>query len=148
MEIILLEDVKSVGKKGELVKVSDGYGRSLIKKKVCLEATAKNKNDLKLKNQHEEKLAEERYEQSKELGAKIDESKVTLTIKSGEGGRLFGAVSSKEIATAVSEQLGLEIDKKKIQLREPIKTLGVHEVVVKVHPKVSATLKVDVREKA
>lgn len=146
MEIILLEDIKSLGKKGELVQVKDGYGRSLISKKQCLEATAKNKNDLKLKNKNAEKVAQEKYEEAKELGKKIEEGSVTTKIKVGEGGRTFGAVSSKEIAKAVEEQMQLDIDKKKIQLPESIKTLGVHEVVVKLHPKVAAKLKVKVVE--
>lgn len=144
MEIILLEDVKSLGKKGEMVKVSDGYGRNLINKKKCLEATAKNKNDLKLKQKNEEKLAQQRYEEARVLGAALEEKSVTVHIKVGEGGRVFGAVSSKEIAGAVKDQLNLEIDKKKIHLPESIKSQGVHEVAVKVHPQVTAKLKVKV----
>lgn len=146
MEIILLEDVKSLGKKGELVKVSDGYGRNLISKKQCLEATAKNKNDLKLKKKNEEKVAQEKYDEAKALGAKIEEQSITVSIKMGEGGKSFGAVSSKEIASAVKSQLDLEIDKKKVQMPESIKTLGVHEVPIKIHPKVTAKLKVKVVE--
>lgn len=146
MEIILLEDVKSLGKKGDLVKVSDGYGRNLISKKQCLEATAKNKNDLKLKKKNEEKVAQEKYEEAKALGAKIEEQSITVSIKMGEGGKSFGAVSSKEIAGAVKSQLDLEIDKKKVQMPESIKTLGVHEVPIKIHPKVTAKLKVKVVE--
>lgn len=146
MEVILLEDVKSVGKKGDLVKISDGYARSLINKKLCLEANAKNKNDLKLQKKNEERLALERLEQAKELAKELEKKKVTLSIKCGEGGKLFGAISSKEVAGAVSEQLGLEIDKKKLQMPEPIKTLGNHQVTVKLHPKVTASLMVDVRE--
>lgn len=146
MEVILLEDVKSLGKKGELVKVSDGYGRNLISKKKCLEANAKNMNDLKLKKKNEEKVAQEKYEEAKRLGAQLEENSITVAIKMGEGGKSFGAVSSKEIAAEVKNQLGLEIDKKKVHLPESIKTLGVHEVVVKIHPKVSATLKVQVVE--
>lgn len=146
MEIILLEDVKSLGKKGERVKVSDGYGRNLISKKVCLEANAKNLNDLKLKKKNDEKVAQEKYEEAQELGKALEAKEVTTTIKVGEGGRTFGAVSSKEIAKAVADQLGLDVDKKKIQLAESIKTLGMHEVAVKVHPKVTAKLKVKVVE--
>lgn len=146
MEVILLEDVKALGKKGEMVKVSDGYGRNLISKKKCLEANAKNKNDLKLKQKNEEKLAQQRYEEAKALGAKLEEGSVTVAIKIGEGGKSFGAVSSKEIAAVVKEQLNLEIDKKKVHLTESIKTLGVHEVSVKLHPKVTAKLRVRVVE--
>lgn len=146
MEVILLEDVKALGKKGEMVKVSDGYGRNLISKKKCLEANAKNKNDLKLKQKNEEKLAQQRYEEAKALGAQLEEGSVTVAIKIGEGGKSFGAVSSKEIAAVVKEQLNLEIDKKKVHLTESIKTLGVHEVSVKLHPKVTAKLRVQVVE--
>ncbi|MCI8371468.1 MAG: 50S ribosomal protein L9 [Lachnospiraceae bacterium] len=146
MEVILLEDVKSLGKKGEKVKVSDGYGRNLINKKLCLEANAKNLNDLKLKKKNEEKIAQERYDDAVKLGKSLEEKSVTVTMKVGEGGRSFGAVSSKEIAKAAESQLGLELDKKKIQLAEPVKSLGVHEVAIKLHPKVTATLRVKVVE--
>lgn len=146
MEIILLEDVKSLGKKGDKVKVSDGYGRNLISKKQCLEATAKNLNDLKLKQKNDEKVAKEKYEEAQELAKALEAKEVTTTIKVGEGGRTFGAVSSKEIAKAVTDQLKLDVDKKKIQLSDSIKTLGMHEVVVKVHPKVTAKLRVKVVE--
>lgn len=146
MEVILLEDVKSLGKKGEKVKVSDGYGRNLINKKLCLEANAKNLNDLKLKKKNEEKIAQERYDDAVKLGKSLEEKSVTVTMKVGEGGRSFGAVSSKEIAKAAEAQLGLELDKKKIQLAEPVKSLGVHEVAIKLHPKVTATLRVKVVE--
>ena len=146
MEVILLEDVKSLGKKGEKVKVSDGYGRNLINKKLCLEANAKNLNDLKLKKKNEEKIAQERYDDAVKLGKSLEEKSVTVTMKVGAGGRSFGAVSSKEIAKAAEAQLGLELDKKKIQLAEPVKSLGVHEVAIKLHPKVTATLRVNVVE--
>lgn len=146
MEVILVEDVKSLGKKGEKVKVSDGYGRNLISKKLCLEANAKNLNDLKLKKRSEERLAQAKYEEAVKLGEGLEAKPVTVSIKIGEGGRSFGAVSTKEIAKAVETQLGVEVDKKKIQLTESIKTLGTHEVTVKVHPKVTAKLMVKVVE--
>ncbi len=147
MKVILLEDVKSVGKKGEIVNVSDAYARNvLLGKKLGLEATPKNINDLKLQKKNEDKIAQEIYEEALVLAAKINDSEVTLSIKSGEGGRTFGSVSSKEIAQAVKSQLGLEIDKKKMNLPEPIRTLGTTIVPVKVHPKVMAELKVRVRE--
>ena len=149
MKVILLEDVKSLGKKGQIVNVNDGYARNFIlPKKLGLEANNKNLNDLKLQKQKEEKIAQENLEAAKELAAKIEAGKIVLPIKVGEGGRVFGSVSTKEITQAVKSQLGLEIDKKKIQLKDHIKTLGVHEVPVKVHPKVTATLKVQVTEEA
>ncbi|MCB7304160.1 50S ribosomal protein L9 [Bariatricus massiliensis] len=147
MKVILLEDVKSLGKKGEIVNVSDGYARNMIlPKKLGLEATSKNLNDLKLKKQNEEKIAQENLEAAKALAAEIEAGKVELSIKTGEGGRTFGSVSSKEIAEAVKAQMNLDVDKKKIQMKEPIKSLGVHLVAVKLHPQVTAELKVHVGE--
>ena len=147
MEIILLEDVKSLGKKGQIVNVSDGYARNMIlPKKLGVEATAKNLNDLKLQKKHEEKVAQEKLDDAKELAESLNDKQIVLKIKAGEGGKLFGAVSSKEIAKEVQSQLGFEIDKKKIQLPEAIKTLGNHEVTIKLHPKVTAKIVVKVTE--
>lgn len=147
MQIILLEDVKTLGKKGEIVNVSDGYARNFVlPKKLGVEANAKNKNDLKLQKANADKMAKEQLEAAKELAGVLETKEVTLKMKSGEGGRAFGSVSSKEIAQAAKEQCGLELDKKKIQLPEPIKALGVYEVAVKLHPKVTGKLKVKVTE--
>lgn len=147
MKVILLEDVKALGKKGEIVNVSDGYARNcILPKKLGLEATSKNLNDLKLKKANEARIAQEQLEEAQTLGKKIEAGKVELAIKVGEGGRAFGSVSSKEIAAAVKEQMGYDIDKKKIQLKDAIKTLGTHTVPVKLHPKVTADLKVIVTE--
>lgn len=147
MKIILLEDVKSLGKKGEIVNVNDGYARNFIlPKKLGLEATNKNLNDLKLQKQNEEKVAQEILDAAKELAGKIEAGKVEVKIKTGEGGRTFGSVSSKEIAVAVKEQLGYDIDKKKIQMKDSIKNLGTYIVPVKLHAKVTAELKVHVGE--
>ena len=147
MKVILLEDVKSLGKKGEIVNVNDGYARNFIlPKKLGMEATNKNLNDLKLQKANEAKIAQELLDEAKALGAKIEAGKVQISIKVGEGGRTFGSVSSKEIAVAVKEQMGYDVDKKKIQLKDAIKTLGTHNVPVKLHPKVTAELKVIVTE--
>lgn len=147
MKVILLEDVKSLGKKGEIVNVNDGYARNFIlPKKLGLEANGKNLNDLKLQKANEEKVAKEVLEEAKELAKKLEAGEVALAIKIGEGGRSFGSISSKEIAVAVKDQLALEVDKKKIQLKDSIKTLGTHSVPVKLHPKVTAQLKVKVTE--
>ena len=149
MKIILLEDVKSLGKKGEIVNVNDGYARNFIlPKKLGVEATGKNLNDLKLQKNNEKKIALENLEAAKNLGEQIKAGKVELSIKVGEGGRTFGSVSSKVIAGAVKEQMGLDVDKKKIQLKEAIKSLGTHIVAVKLHPEVTAELKVVVKEEA
>lgn len=149
MKVILLENVKSLGKKGEIVNVNDGYARNFIlPKKLGVEATGKNLNDLKLQKNNEKKVAQENLDAAKELAAELSAGKVELAIKVGEGGRTFGSVSSKEIAVAVKDQMQLDIDKKKIQLKETIKSLGTHIVTVKLHPEVSAELKVVVKEEA
>ncbi len=147
MKVILLEDVKALGKKGQVVEVSDGYGKNFIlKKKLGVEATGANMNDLKLQKAQNEKLAREQLEAAKALAETLENMSVTLSIKAGEGGRAFGSVSSKEIAAAYKEQNSVEIDKKKIQLPEAIKTFGTHEVPVKLHPQVTGTLRVKVVE--
>ena len=147
MKVILLEDVKSLGKKGEVVNVNYGYARNFVlPKKLGVEATGKNMNDLKLQKANEEKVAKEHLEAAQAFAKEMENDHVVVSIKAGEGGRTFGSVSSKEIATAYKEQCGKEIDKKKIILPEPIKSFGVYEVAVKLHPKVTGTLKVKVQE--
>lgn len=149
MKVILLEDVKSLGKKGEIVNVNDGYARNFIlPKKLGVEANSRNLNDLKLKKDNEKKVAKENLEAAKALAEKIQAGQVELRIKVGEGGKAFGSVSSKEIAAAAKEQMGLDIDKKKIQLKEVLKSLGTHNVPVKLHPEVTAELKVLIGEEA
>ena len=144
MKIILLEDVKSLGKKGDIVNVSDGYARNMIlPKKLGVEANGKNMNDLKLKNQHAEKVAQENLAAAQALAQEIGSKEVIARLKTGEGGRTFGSISTKEIAAAAKEQI--QMDKKKIQLPEGgLKTLGVHEVTIKFHPKVTGKLKVKI----
>ncbi len=147
MQVILLQDVKSLGKKGDIVKVSDGYARNMIlPKKLGVEATGKNLNDLKLQNQHAEKLEKERLEAAKQLAKDLEDKIVEVQIKAGEGGRTFGSVSTKEISAAVKQQLGLDLDKKKMVLADPIKALGMYEVGIKLHPQVTGMLRVKVTE--
>lgn len=147
MKVILLQDVKALGKKGEVVNVNDGYARNFIlPKKLGVEANGKNLNDLKLQKNNEAKVAQEHLDAAKKLAEELKAGKVVLTMKVGGGGRTFGSVSSKEIAEAVKEQMHLDIDKKKIQLKEQIKTLGTHIVSVKLHPEVTAELNVSVKE--
>ena len=149
MKVILKEDVKSLGKKGEIVNVSDGYARNFILKTgKGIEANTKNLNDLKLKKANDDKVAQEHYEAAVELGKKIEAGKIEVSIKTGEGGKAFGSVSSKEIATEVKAQMELEVDRKKVQLKDAIKALGTYEVPIKLHPKVTAKLKVVVKEEA
>ncbi|MGN0204817.1 MAG: 50S ribosomal protein L9 [Coprococcus sp.] len=147
MKIILIQDVKTLGKKGDTVNVNDGYARNFIlPKKLGIEATAKNINDLKLQKANEEKKARELYEAALSFAEEIKDKSVTVSIKTGEGGRTFGSISSKEIAAAYKSQLNVEIDKKKLQLPEPVRSLGVYKVPYKVHPKVTAELTVKVAE--
>lgn len=147
MKVILLQDVKSLGKKGEIVNVSDGYARNFVlPKKLGVEANTSNMNDLKLQKTNADKVAQEQLEAARELAALLETKEVVLKMKSGEGGRAFGSVSSKEIAAAAKTQCGLELDKKKIQLPEAIKALGIYEVNVRLHTKVTGRLKVKVVE--
>ena len=147
MKVILLEDVKSLGKKGQIVDVSDGYARNFIfAKKLGLEATPKNLNDLKLQKAHEDKVAAQKLADAKVFAADLEKVQVVLKIKAGEGGRLFGSISSKEIAQAAKEQLNLEIDKKKLVMPNPIKAVGTTMVPIKLHPQVTGELKVIVQE--
>lgn len=147
MKVILLEDVKSLGKKGDIIEANDGYARNcLLKKKLGVEATTANMNDLKLQKNNDAKIAQQQLEAAQEFAKSLEDKSVTVEIKAGEGGRTFGSVSSKEIATAYKDTFGLDIDKKKIQLPEAIRSFGVYEVKVKLHPQVTGTLKVHVKE--
>jgi len=147
MKVILLADVKALGKKGQIVDVNDGYARNaLFPKKLAVEANAKNMNDLKLQNQHADKVAQENYEAALALAKELEDKKVVVKMKGGEGGRTFGSVSTKEIAAAAKAQLGLELDKKKMQLSDPIRSFGMTEVPIKLHPKVTGKFTVHVVE--
>lgn len=147
MKIILLEDVKGVGKKGDTVNASEGYAKNfLIPKKLGVEANNSNLNEIKLKKQSEEKRKAEELAKAKELKEILEAKIVTIAIKAGENGKLFGSVTSKEIGTALEKQEGIKIDKKKIMLDDPIKTVGEKQVPVKIHPQVTAQLKVKIVE--
>ena len=148
MKVILLQDVKALGKKGEVVEVSEGYARNmLLKKGIGKEATGQNMNDLKLQKANAEKVAKEALEAAQALGKEMEGKTVKISVKAGEGGRVFGSVSSKEIAEELKKQLGYEVDKKKIILESPIKALGVTNVGIKLHAKVTTEVKVHVVEK-
>ena len=147
MKVILIEEVKSLGKKGQMVNVSDGYARNMLfPKKLGVEATPKNINDLKLQKAHEEKVAKENLEAAKAFKAELETKQVTVAIKVGDNGRTFGSVSTKEISEAAKSQLGYDIDKKKMQLANPIRELGTTLVPIKLHTQVTAELKVVVKE--
>lgn len=146
MKVILLEDVKALGKKDEIVEINDGYARNFIlPKKKGIEATSRNLNDLKLKKANEDRLAAEKLAQAKEFAKEIETKQITVAIKTGSDGRAFGSVSTKEIAQEAKEQLGYDLDKKKMQLDVPVKSEGAYNVTIKLHPQVSATLKVNVK---
>ena len=147
MKIILTQDVKKLGKKGGIIEVSDGYARNyILPQKLGVEANSKNLNDLKLQKSNEEKTMQRLLEEAQALAEKIGKQTVVVSMKAGEGGKVFGSVSSKERAAAIKAQSDLEIDKKKMQLSEPIRSFGVHEAGIKLHPQVTATLRVKVEE--
>lgn len=147
MKVILLEDVKKLGKKGDVVDVSDGYARNyVLHKKLGIEATSKNLNDLKLQKSNEKKVADEILQQAKDFKDELEAKVVTVKMKAGEGGKVFGSVSSKELVKAFKDQENIELDKKKIQMKEAIKAFGTYEVNIKLHAKVTATLHVKVVE--
>ena len=147
MEVILLEDVKSLGKKGEVVKVNDGYARNFIlPKKLGVEKTDKAMHELKLQKAAEAKRQQEILEEAQALGKQIEAGSIVLKMKAGEGGRTFGSVSTKEIAVAMKEQLKLEVDKKKLQMADPIRNFGTDHVPIRLHPKVTAEITVKVEQ--
>ncbi len=147
MKVILLEDVKALGKKGEIVNVSDGHARNfLLPKKLGLEATKENLNTLKLQKANQEKIAAENLQAAKDFARELESQTVVVSMKAGENGKAFGSISSKEIAKAYGEQFEGEIDKKKLVLPEALKNFGTYEVKVKLHPQVQGTLRVKVEE--
>lgn len=147
MKVILIKDDKNLGKKGQIVQINEGYARNyVLPKGIGVEANNINLNNLKLKKANDEKVAQEILEQAQNLAKELSTKQVVVRIKGGEGGKTFGSVSSKEIATELNRQTGIEIDKKKIQLPEALKSFGTYEVSVKLHPKVTGTLKVKVEE--
>ena len=148
MKVILLEDVKSLGKKGEIVNVNDGYARNFIlKKNLGLEATGKNLNDLKLQQQNAAKVAKEKLEAAQALAKDLEDKSVTVKIQAGVEGKVFGSISSKEIALEAKKQLGMDIDKKKIVIPDAIKSLGNYNVNIKLHKDVVGKLAVKVEAK-
>lgn len=147
MKIILTQDVKKVGKKGDILEVKDGYARnSLIPQGLAVEATAVTMNQRKLEQKSEDKKKQQELDDATAVKDKIQDKKITIAIKTGEGGRVFGSVTSKEIAEVISSTFNVKVDKKKVLLQDPIKTIGSRTVVVKLHPKVSAEVTVSTVE--
>ena len=148
MKVILLKDVKGTGKKNEVKEVSDGYARNyLLPKKLAVPADNTNMKELNEKNQSKELKAQKEYEAAVELGKKMEELNVVIYAKAGDGGRLFGSITSKDIAEQIKKQHNIEVDKRKITLDEPIRVLGSRFVDIKIHQKVTTRLRVDVKEK-
>lgn len=141
MKIILTQDVKNVGKKGDVLEVKDGYARNaLLPKGLAMEATPVTLNQRKLEQKAEDKRKQNELDAAKAIEMKLKDKQIKIPVKTGEGGRLFGSVTSKEIAETIKKELGVEIDKKKIQLKDAIKSLGAQNVTIKVHPQVSAVI--------
>jgi large subunit ribosomal protein L9 len=146
MKVILLQDVKGQGKKGDVKELSEGYVRNfLLPKGLAKLASDGNLKTLELQNASEQKRKDKEKEDAKALAARLEAITVVVKTKAGEGGRLFGAITSKQIAEALETQ-GIKVDKRKIELEDPIRTLGVTQVQVKLHPEVKAKLKVQASE--
>ncbi len=143
MKIILTQDVKKVGKKGEILEVKDGYARNaLLPKGLAIEANAVNLNQRKLEQKAEDKRKQKELDDAKEIEERLKDKEIKIPVKTGEGGKIFGSVTSKEIAETIKKDLGLDIDKKKIQLKEAIKALGTLTISIKLHPQVTASVTV------
>ncbi|MFC0296075.1 50S ribosomal protein L9 [Geobacillus jurassicus] len=147
MKVIFLKDVKGKGKKGEIKDVADGYANNfLFKQGLAIEATPANIKALEAQKQKEQRQAAEELANAKKLKEELEKLTVEIPAKAGEGGRLFGSITSKQIAEALHAQHGLKLDKRKIELADAIRSLGYTNVPVKLHPEVTATLKVHVKE--
>ena len=148
MKVILLKDVKGTGKKGEVKEVSEGYARNfLLPKKMAVAADNTAMKELNEKNKSQEIKAQKEYEAAVEQGKKMEEMNVVIYSKAGDGGRLFGSITSKDIAEQLKKQHSIEVDKRKILLEEPIRVLGSRFVEIKIHQKVVTKVRVDVKEK-
>lgn len=147
MKVVLLSDVKKLGKRSDIIEVSDGYARNmLIKKGVAVEATASNLNDLKLKLKNEEKIEKEKYDIAVSQKSIIESKEIMLKIKAGSNGKTFGSITSKEISDAIKLNFNIDVEKKKIEVDEAIKNIGVYDIKIKLHKDVEATLSLRVME--
>lgn len=148
MKVIFLKDVKGTAKKGELKEVSDGYARNfLIPRGIAKEATEMSMNEFNQQRAAESFRKEKAEEHAQEMAEKLKLLSVTIHSKAGEGGKLFGSITSKDISERLQKEHGIEMDKRKIVLEEPLKTLGSHVVPVKLHPNVSGEIKVQIKQK-
>lgn len=147
MKVIFLQDVKGKGKKGEVKNVAEGYARNfLIPRGLAVIADESNMKQLKQQQKMESKRKEQEKEQAEQLAAKLEKITVNIPAKAGEGGRLFGSVTSKQVAEELQKQHRIKIDRRKLELPEPIRNLGVTQIPLKLHPEVTATVKVQVTE--
>jgi large subunit ribosomal protein L9 len=148
MKVILTQDVKSLGRKNQLVEVSDGYARNfLFKKNLAVEANAKNLNIMKDRKQSESSKKDRELVEANLLQSRLEGKQVKMEVRAGESGKLFGSITAKDIADAIAEQYKADIDKRKIQLDEPIKNTGDADVVIKIHPEVSINIRLVITEK-
>ena len=147
MKLILLQDVKKLGKKGEIIEVSEGYGRNfLLPRKLAAPGTSENINDAKQKQAAAKHKAQVASDEAVVLASQLKKVELTIPVKVGEGGKVFGAITGKNISEAAKAQYDIDIDKKKVEIKEPIKSLGTYDVVIRVHPTITSVIKVHVVE--
>jgi len=145
MKVILQQEVKKLGKKGDIIEVSEGYARNyLLPQKLAIPATNSNVNNAQQQKEAEQRKVQRILDEAKVLASQLSKVEITLTVKAGEGGKMFGSVSGKDIGEALAAK-GIEIDKRKIDLKEAIKIPGTYPVAIKLHPEVSAQIQVHVR---
>ena len=147
MKVILLQDVKKLGKKGEIVEVSDGYGRNyLLARKLAVPGTSENLKDAKQKKAAADHKAQVASDEALVLASELKKVELTIPVRIGEGGKVFGAVTGKDISDAAKKQYDLDLDKRKVEIKEPIKALGTFEVTIRVHPTITSVIKVHIVE--
>lgn len=147
MKVILLQDVKKLGKKGEIVEVSDGYGRNyLLARKLAAPGTSENINDARQKKAAADHRAQVASDEAVVLASELKKVDLTIPVRIGEGGKVFGAVTGKDISDAAKRQYDLDLDKRKVEIKEPIKALGTYDVIIRVHPAITSVIKVHVVE--
>lgn len=147
MNVILLQDVKKLGKKGEIVEVSEGYGRNyLLPRKLAAPGTTENINDAKQKKAAAQHKAQVASDEAVILASQLKKVELTISVKVGEGGKVFGAITGKNISEAAKAQYDIDLDKKKVEIKEPIKSLGTYDVVVRIHPTITSVITVHVVE--